>query len=229
MDAETAHRREIRSFVRREGRLTPSQKKALDELWPRYGIDPPGAPLDLDARFGRRASRVLEIGFGNGDHLLARAAAEPEKDFIGCEVHRPGVGRVLNRAGTAGLGNLRVICHDAVEVLRDWLAPGSLAELLVYFPDPWHKKRHHKRRLIQPPFAQLAVRALEPGGRFLLATDWADYARHMREVLDAAPGLRNLAGSAGFMPRPERATTRFETRGLRLGHAVFDLAYERVG
>lgn len=223
-------RREIRSFVRREGRMTDSQKRALDELWPRYGLAPPAAPLRLAQAFGREAPVVLEIGFGNGEHLLARAAAEPARDFVGVEVHRPGVGRVLNRAQAAGIGNLRVACHDAVEVLRDWLPARALAEIVVYFPDPWPKKRHHKRRLVQPAFAQLAASRLAPGGLLKLATDWADYARHMREVLDAEPALQNAAGAAGFVPRPdERPPTRFELRGQRLGHEVFDLVYRRVG
>lgn len=223
-------RREIRSFVRREGRMTDSQKRALDELWPRYGLDLPAAPLRLAEAFGREAPVVLEIGFGNGEHLLARAAAEPARDFVGVEVHRPGVGRVLNRAQAAGIGNLRVACHDAVEVLRDWLPARALAEIVVYFPDPWPKKRHHKRRLVQPAFAQLAASRLAPGGLLKLATDWADYARHMREVLDAEPALQNAAGAAGYVPRPdERPPTRFELRGQRLGHEVFDLVYRRVG
>lgn len=223
-------RREIRSFVRREGRMTDSQKRALDELWPRYGLDLPAAPLRLAEAFGREAPVVLEIGFGNGEHLLARAAAEPARDFVGVEVHRPGVGRVLNRAQAAGIGNLRVACHDAVEVLRDWLLARALAEIVVYFPDPWPKKRHHKRRLVQPAFAQLAASRLAPGGLLKLATDWADYARHMREVLDAEPALQNAAGAAGYVPRPdERPPTRFELRGQRLGHEVFDLVYRRVG
>jgi tRNA (guanine-N7-)-methyltransferase len=226
-----AHRREVRSFVRREGRMTPSQKRALDELWPRYGLDPPKAGvLDLAACFGRAAPVVLEVGFGNGDHLLARAQAEPERNFLGVEVHRPGVGRVLNRADAAALANLRVACADAVEVLRDWLPAAALAEAVVYFPDPWPKKRHHKRRLVQPEFARLVASRLAPGGVLRLATDWADYAAQMRATLDAEPLLANQAGSAGFVPRPpERAPTRFEQRGARLGHDVFDLAYRRVG
>lgn len=233
MSAEpVTHHREIRSFVRREGRMTDSQKRAIEDLWPRYGVDPPGSrprPL-LRELFGRDAPVVLEIGFGNGEHLLARAQAEPEKDFLGVEVHRPGVGRVLNRAEAAGLRNLRVACHDAVEVLRDWLPERALAEIVVYFPDPWPKKRHHKRRLVQPAFAQLAASRLAEGGLLKLATDWADYARHMREVLDAEPLLRNTAAAAGFVARPaERPTTRFEARGQRLGHEVFDLVYRRVG
>ena len=233
MTLESApQRREVRSFVRREGRMTPSQKRALEELWPKFGVDAPGEsglkPLPQQI-FGRAAPVVLEIGFGNGDHLLARAQAEPDKDFLGVEVHRPGVGRVLNRAQAAGLRNLRVACHDAVEVLRDWLPEGELAEIVVYFPDPWPKKRHHKRRLVQPEFARLAASRLAPGGLLKLATDWADYAAHMRATLDAEPLLRNVAGAGGFMPRPqERAVTRFETRGMKLGHQVFDLAYTRV-
>ena len=227
------HRREIRSFVRREGRMTPSQKRAMEELWPRFGVEAPKSrghgPL-LQEIFGREAPVVLEIGFGNGEHLLARAQAEPDKDFFGVEVHRPGAGRVMNRAQAAGLANVRVACDDAVEVLRDWLPERCLAEIVIYFPDPWPKKRHHKRRLVQPAFARLAASRLVPGGQLKLATDWAEYAQHMRATLDAEPLLRSLAGAAGFMAQPEaRAPTRFETRGQKLGHEVFDLAYERVG
>lgn len=219
--------RAVRSFVRREGRLTPAQADALARLWPRYGIEPPAVPLDLDTVFGRSAARVLEIGFGAGEHLLARAMAEPQRDFIGVEVHRPGVGRLLREAEIAGLGNLRIAVADAVEVLRDWLLPATLDELVLYFPDPWPKKRHHKRRLVQPAFARLAARVLKPGGLWRLATDWADYAQHMREVLDVAPEFESLAdGATGYVARPDsRPPTRFEQRGERLGHAVFDLAY----
>jgi tRNA (guanine-N7-)-methyltransferase len=222
--------RTVRSFVRREGRMTTSQKRALEELWPAFGIEAPAARLPpLPQVFGRVAPVVMEIGFGNGDHLLARAQAERDKGFLGVEVHRPGVGRVLNRAHAAGLTNLRVASHDAVEVLRDWLPEGALAEIVVYFPDPWPKKRHHKRRLVQPAFAHLAATRLAPGGLLKLATDWADYAQHMRATLDAEPLLANAAGAAGFTARPaERPLTRFENRGVRLGHAVFDLVYRRA-
>jgi tRNA (guanine-N7-)-methyltransferase len=223
-------RREIRSFVRREGRMTPAQKRALDELWPKFGVEPPDGRAEPARLFGRDAPVVMEIGFGNGEHLLARAAAEPGRDFLGVEVHRPGAGRVMNGAHAAGLGNLRVACHDAVEVLRDWLPERCLAEIVVYFPDPWPKKRHHKRRLVQPGFARLAASRLAPGGLLRLATDWGEYARHMRETLDAEPMLENLAGAAGFVPRPAgRPLTRFESRGMKLGHEVFDLVYRRVG
>lgn len=239
---EDAPRRRIRSFVLRAGRITPAQQRALDEVWPRLGIDIPAAAappapsisLDLDAAFGRRAPRTLEIGFGNGENLLALAAAHPERDFIGVEVHRAGVGHLLLRADEAGLANLRVICHDAVEVLERHIAPGSLDEVLVLFPDPWHKKRHHKRRLIQPAFVDLLVSRLRTGGRLQLATDWEPYAQQMLEVLSACGALRNLApadGSiqAGFVPRPAwRALTRFERRGHRLGHGVWDLSFERT-
>lgn len=223
------HRREIRSFVRREGRMTESQQRALAELWPRYGVEPPPRPLALAELFGRTAPVVFEIGFGMGDYLFSRVVAEPERDFFGVEVHRPGVGRLLNRAHEAGCGNLRVACHDAVEVLRDWIAEASLDEIVIQFPDPWHKKRHHKRRLVQPAFARLAASRLKPGGLLSLATDWAEYAQHMMDVLNAEPLLHNEAADGGFVPRPaQRLKTKFEQRGERLGHGVFDLAYRRV-
>ena len=225
-------RREIRSYVRREGRMTDSQRRALDELWPRYGVEAPAGRIELAALFGRDAPVVLEIGFGDGAHLLARAGAEGQRDFLGVEVHRPGVGRVLNRAATANLANLRVACHDAVEVLRDWLEPGSLTEIVIYFPDPWPKKRHHKRRLVQPAFLALAASRLAPQGLLKLATDWAPYAEHMAATLAGEPSLRNTAGEGAAdgatVPRPaERPTTRFELRGERLGHAVADFIYEK--
>ncbi|HSW11225.1 MAG TPA: tRNA (guanosine(46)-N7)-methyltransferase TrmB, partial [Solimonas sp.] len=185
--------RRIRSFVRREGRMTDGQERALEQQWPRYGIAAPAQPIDLAALFGREAPRMFEIGFGNGEHLLARAAAEPGWDFIGVEVHRPGVGGVLNRAAAAGLSNLRVASHDAVEVLRDGLPDASLDQVVIQFPDPWHKKRHHKRRLVQPEFAALLAQKIKPGGELQLATDWAPYAEHMLEVLNVAPGFRNLS------------------------------------
>jgi tRNA (guanine-N7-)-methyltransferase len=200
--------------------MTGSQKRALEELWPRFGFER-GAALAPPV--------VMEIGFGNGEHLLARAQAEPASSFLGVEVHRPGAGRVLNRAAAADLRNLRVACADAVEVLRDWLPERSLAEIVVYFPDPWPKKRHHKRRLVQPSFAALAASRLAAGGLLKLATDWAEYARQMLAVLDAEPLLANTAGRGTFAPRPaERPLTRFEQRGMKLGHEVFDLVYRRV-
>jgi tRNA (guanine-N7-)-methyltransferase len=228
--AETAlHLRRVRSFVRREGRITQAQKDALERLWPRWGIEPPEAPLDFPAIFGRVAPLVIEIGFGNGDYLLSRAQAEPQKNFLGIEVHRPGVGRVLHKVEELVLANVRVACHDAVELLRDGVNDGTVSELVVYFPDPWPKKRHHKRRLIQPEFAALAARRLVPGGLLRLATDWADYAAQMLEVLSAEPSLRNCAAEGGYAVRPaSRATTRFEARGERLGHEVFDLEFVRT-
>ncbi|HUP91297.1 MAG TPA: tRNA (guanosine(46)-N7)-methyltransferase TrmB [Solimonas sp.] len=223
----TAPRREIRSFVLRQGRMTGGQRHALDALWPRYGLEPHG-PLDLDRLFGRRAPTVLEIGFGMGDHLLARAMAEPEKNFLGAEVHRPGVGRLLHGAAAARLTNLRVACVDAVTLLRESIAERALAQIVIQFPDPWHKTRHHKRRLVQPGFVQLAASRLVAGGSLQLATDWADYARHMLAVLNAEPILRNASADGGFVPRPAaRLKTKFELRGERLGHEVFDLEYFR--
>lgn len=221
----TAHR-PIRSFVRREGRITPAQTDALERLWPRYGLEP--GRLDPAAVFGRRAPLVVEIGFGAGDHLLASASGRRDHDFLGIEVHRPGVGRVLQQAEKLELSNLRVLCHDAVEVLRDFLPAGAADEVVIFFPDPWPKKRHHKRRLVQPEFAALVAGALRPGGRLRLATDWADYARHMLEVMQAAPDFANASPAGGAIPRPaDRPLTRFESRGLRLGHEVADFEYLR--
>ncbi|WP_428311306.1 tRNA (guanosine(46)-N7)-methyltransferase TrmB [Hydrocarboniphaga sp.] len=223
-----APQRRIRSYVRREGRMTDGQKSALEDLWPHFGIDPPAAPLDLAAMFGREAPRVFEIGFGNGDHLLSRAANEPGHDFIGVEVHRPGCGRVMMHAQKTGLSNLRVSSHDAVEVLRDWIPAGALSEIVIYFPDPWHKSRHNKRRLVQPHFMPLVTRALASGGLLRMATDWEPYARHMLEVVRGVPELLNLAPDGGYAPRAEtRPKTRFEARGERLGHGVYDLLLRR--
>ena len=219
--------RPIRSFVLRQGRQTEAQKRAFDLHWPSLGLDYIGAPRDFDAVFGRRAPRVLEIGFGNGEQLLFAAEREPERDFIGVEVHGPGVGRLLNAAAEANLTNLRVYQHDAVEVLQHEIAPASLDEVRIYFPDPWHKKRHNKRRLVQPGFVGLLCDRLRPGGLLHLATDWENYAEHMWDVLDAEPRLRSRAGARGFVPRPEwRRQTHFETRGLKLGHGVWDLLYD---
>ena len=221
--------RPIRSFVLRQGRQTDAQKRAFDLHWPTYGVDFRGERLAFGTLFGRSAPVVVEIGFGNGEQLLHAAIHEPEKDFVGIEVHGPGVGRLLNAAAAEGLGNLRVFQHDAVEVLRDAIAPASLAQVRIYFPDPWHKKRHHKRRLVQPDFVALLCDRLAPGGVLHLATDWENYKDHMLDVLDAEPRLRNVAGARGTVPRPDwRRQTHFESRGLRLGHGVWDLLYERV-
>ncbi len=227
IQGDTAHRqRRVRSFVRREGRLTAGQARALDTLWPHFGLHCDG-PVDLDAAFGRRARRVLEIGFGNGEVLLQAAAAHPDQDFIGIEVHRPGVGRLLLGLEAAGLDNVRVFCHDAVEVLAR-LADASVDEIRVFFPDPWHKKRHHKRRLIQPQFIDALAPKLAAAGRLHLATDWAPYAEHMLEVMEARDDFINEAGVGCHTPRPDaRPQTHFETRGLKLGHQVFDLLYRR--
>jgi len=220
--------RPIRSFVRREGRITGAQADALERLWPRYGIEPRGLLLDLPAIFGRRAPLAVEIGFGSGDHLLASAQARPDTDFLGIEVHRPGAGRVLHRAEQLGLNNLRVLCDDAVEMLRHCLPQGGIDEVVIFFPDPWPKTRHHKRRLIQPAFVQILARALRSGGRLRLATDWADYARQMLEVMSAEPLFVNAAADGGAIARPaDRPLTRFEARGLRLGHAVADFEFVR--
>ncbi len=222
------HPRSIRSFVIRAGRLTDAQRRALDELWPRFGLDFNAQLLDLDAVFGRRAPRVVEIGFGNGEHLAALAEQHPERDFLGIEVHPPGIGRLLLALAASDLTNVRVSGHDAVEVFEAQIPLDSLDEVQILFPDPWHKKRHHKRRLIQTPFAECLARRLKPGGVLELATDWQPYAEHMREVLDACALLENVATGGGFIERVrDRAPTRFEQRGERLGHDIRELAYRR--
>lgn len=222
------HRRRIRSFVRREGRMTDGQKDALARLSERYSLDPLEGLIDLDTAFGRRAPVSFEIGFGAGDALLARSAARPDWNHLGVEVHRPGVGRALIRAEEQELQNLRVMTRDAVEVLREQTAPQALTEVVIEFPDPWHKARHNKRRLVQAEFVKLVCERLAPGGVLRLATDWAHYAAQMHEVLSTEPMLENLSADGRFVPRPEtRPVTRFEARGERLGHEVFDLAYRR--
>ena len=221
--------RQIRSFVLRQGRFTPAQQRAFDERWPRFGLDYAGAVRDFDAEFGRSAKRVVEIGFGNGEALRFAAKQDPSRDYIGIEVHAPGVGRLLNWLAEDDSDHVRLYRHDAVEVLENEIADASLDEIRIYFPDPWHKKRHHKRRLVQPAFAALLVRKLAADGRLHLATDWEGYAEHMWDVLDATQGLRNRAGPRGQVPRPAwRPQTHFETRGQKLGHGVWDLIYDRV-
>jgi tRNA (guanine-N7-)-methyltransferase len=221
------HPRSVRSFVLRGGRITVAQQRALEDYWARYGIESTGA-LDLDHVFGRRARRVVEIGFGHGENLLALAALSPETDFLGIEVHRAGIGKLLLEAATLDLRNLRVLCRDAVEVLGGQLADSSVDELLIFFPDPWPKKRHHKRRLIQDGFVELAARRLRPGGTLRVATDWQDYAGQMLDVLTRSPLLANDEPAGGFCPRSAtRPLTHFETRGARLGHGVWDLAFRR--
>jgi tRNA (guanine-N7-)-methyltransferase len=222
-------RRAIRSYVLRAGRMTDAQARALQLLWPHFGIETGHDPLDLAHLFGRQTPCTLEIGFGNGDNLFALAASHPERDFIGVEVHAPGVGHLLHAAARQGIRNLRVIQQDAMEVLRERITPASLHAIVVLFPDPWHKKRHHKRRLVNAEFAQLAVSRLMVGGTLQLATDWTPYAESMLAVLNAAPGLRNQAPDGGYVPRnAARVRTRFEARGERLGHAVHDLCFERI-
>ena len=220
--------RRIRSFVRREGRLTPGQQEALDRLWPQFGLELNGGMIDGDQIFGRTAARVMEIGYGMGASLVEIAANHPEKDFIGIEVHRPGVGRLLRAIEELGLTNLRSYCADAVEVLEQCIPDGSLDEVYLFFPDPWHKKRHHKRRIVQPAFVELIAAKLKPGGHFHMATDWENYAEQMLEVMEASERFENSAGAGHYTPRPDyRPLTKFEQRGHRLGHGVWDLIYIR--
>lgn len=221
--------RHIQSFVLRAGRMTPAQERALTELWPSYGVELGDDPLDLEAIFGRRAPRCLEIGFGAGEVIGSLAENHPHIDYIGIEVHRPGVGRLLLRAEQTKLRNLRVICRDAVEVLRDKLQNDSFDEILVFFPDPWHKKRHHKRRLIEPKFAASMAAKLRAGGMLRLATDWQAYAEQMLAVCNANPHLESLSADGTYVARPDfRPPTRFERRGARLGLGVWDLAYRKL-
>ncbi|HTB66172.1 MAG TPA: tRNA (guanosine(46)-N7)-methyltransferase TrmB [Steroidobacteraceae bacterium] len=222
------HPRGVRSFVLRAGRMTDGQQRALERLWPQFGLEYTAAACDLALLFGRVAPRVVEIGFGNGANLIHMASAHPHMDFLGIEVHRPGVGRVLLDIERLGLRNVRVSNHDAVEVLGQQLPEASLDEVLVLFPDPWHKKRHHKRRLLNAPFVALLASRLKPAGLLRAATDWEPYACAMLEVLGGCALLENSASDGGYVPRPEsRQPTRFERRGERLGHGVWDLAFRR--
>ena len=221
-------RRPIRSFVLRQGRVSVAQARACAQLLPRYGIPYAPQPLDLERTFGRRAPKILEIGFGMGETTAAIAAAHPENDYLGIEVHTPGVGSLLKLIDERSIGNLRLIQHDAVEVLREMIAPGSLDGAHIFFPDPWPKKRHHKRRIVQPDFVALVASRLRPGGTLRMATDWEPYAAHMLEVASGCAALRNESPDGGFVPRPDsRPVTRFEHRGHRLGHGVWDLAFRR--
>jgi tRNA (guanine-N7-)-methyltransferase len=225
--SETRHR-PIRSFVRREGRLTAGQRRALEQLWPRYGIELPENADALRSWLQTDQPVTLEIGFGNGDTLAEMASQDPDRRFLGIEVHRPGVGHLLQLIEREGLENLRIVSADAVEVLREQIPEASLDTVLVLFPDPWPKKRHHKRRLVQPEFVELVASQMKPGGRFHLATDWEDYAQQMLAVLEASEGFENATGPGQFAPRPDyRLPTKFERRGQRLGHAVWDLIYRR--
>lgn len=225
---EPKYLRRIRSFVLREGRLTKGQQRSLELFWPTLGLEYQNELYDLEQVFGRKAPVVLEIGFGMGKSLVAMAKAAPEQDFIGIEVHKPGVGACLGEAETAGVTNLRLFEHDAVEVLRDCIADASLDTIQLFFPDPWHKKRHHKRRIVQPEFVQMLRQKLKIGGVFHMATDWENYAEHMLEVMSATEGYRNLATDQKYVPRPDhRPLTKFENRGVNLGHGVWDLMFER--
>jgi tRNA (guanine-N7-)-methyltransferase len=224
-----SRRRSVRSFVVRSGRVTAAQQRALTELWPLYCVESEAAPLNLDEIFGRQAPRMIEIGFGAGEALLEFARAHPEMDCLGLEVHRPGIGHLLLGLQAAQITNTRVICRDAVEVLERQIAPESIDLIHIFFPDPWPKKRHHKRRLIQPEFVELLASRMRPNALLRLATDWEHYAHHMHETLDACAALENLStDGTGFVSRPDvRPLTRFERRGQRLGHAVWDLAYRK--
>ena len=221
--------RKIQSFVKREGRLTKGQAKAIEEGWPTMGLEHKQGMLDWEQVFGRKAPVVFEIGFGMGKSLVEMASNEDDKNFVGIEVHRPGVGACIAEAQEKGVENLRVFEHDAVEVLADCVADQSLARVQLFFPDPWHKKRHHKRRIVQPDFVQKLRAKLAIGGVFHMATDWENYAEHMLEVMSASEGFQNLSEQGDYVPRPDqRPLTKFEQRGHRLGHGVWDLMFERV-
>lgn len=219
----------VKSFVKREGRLTKAQAKALEDQWSVMGLKISESLLNLDDIFGRSADRVLEIGFGMGKSLVEMATASPEKDFIGIEVHRPGVGACLADAAAAHLSNIRVFEHDAVEILQQCIPDESLSRVQLYFPDPWHKKRHHKRRIVQPDFVELIRKKLKRDGEFHMATDWEPYAEYMIEVIHIVNGFENLATTGNYIPRPDyRPLTKFEQRGQRLGHGVWDILLKRI-
>jgi tRNA (guanine-N7-)-methyltransferase len=216
----------IRSYVLRQGRYSAAQQRAFADLMPRFGLAYRAVPLDFLRTFGRESAVIAEVGFGMGETTASIASQNPANDYLAIEVHSPGVGSLLRQIDAGGLANIRIVQHDAVEVMRDMVPPGSLAAIHVFFPDPWPKKRHHKRRLLQPAFAELAASRLAPGGLLHVATDWQEYADQVLEVLRATPGLANTA--EGFADRPAwRPETKFERRGLKLGHAVWDLVFAK--
>ncbi len=223
MTNDTPPQKRIRSFVRRAGRLTSAQTRALEELWPLYGIDYSNETLDLDEVFGRCAPRTLEIGFGNGELLATLAARQPETDFLGIEVHEPGVGHCLLEIEKHELSNVRLLRHDAIEVLNRQITDAALNQVNLFFPDPWPKKRHHKRRIVQPAFLHLLSRKIKPGGCFHVATDWMNYAEHIEATVDTDASFEHITNDA--LQRPE---TKFELRGKRLGHAIWERLYRRV-
>ncbi len=218
--------RTVRSYVLRQGRMTPAQREALDTLWGRYGVNLTDTALDLDALFGRHAPHALEIGFGMGDALAAMAQAHPEQDYLGIEVHRPGVGSLLRQIEQQGLSNVRVMCTDAVQVLEQQIPDNSLDAVHLFFPDPWPKHRHHKRRLVQATFVSLIAQKLKPGACFHFATDWQEYGEQVMQLLSNALEFVNASGAGNYSPRPDyRPLTKFERRGQRLGHQVWDLVF----
>ncbi len=220
--------RDIKSFVLRQGRLTVAQQNALDHHWQDYGIEYTEQPLALHEQFADTHEVVLEIGFGNGESLLQQAINQPDYNFIGIEVHGPGIGHLIHKAQTQQVHNIKIIRHDAVDVLKHQIADNTVYKCQLFFPDPWHKKRHHKRRIISPDFIQLIHRKLQPGGLFHMATDWQHYARQMLQQMDQAPGFINTAGTGNYSPDTgDRCETKFERRGIRLGHGVWDLIYSK--
>ena len=226
-DSQDPRNRHIRSFVLRQGRVSTAQQRCLDTLMPRYGIAYAAQPLDLDTVFGRNAPKILEIGFGMGEPTAFIAKHHPQNDYLALEVHTPGVGSLLKQIDEQGITNLRIMQHDAVEVMRDMLADKVLDGVHIFFPDPWHKARHNKRRLIQTPFIAQLVQKIKPGGYIHVATDWQDYAEQVLAVLSAEPLLENTAKD--YAERPAyRPLTKFENRGLKLGHGVWDLVFKRV-
>jgi tRNA (guanine-N7-)-methyltransferase len=227
MNPENAPRSRIRSFIRRQGRLTPGQQLALDNHWQRYGLDPK-APFNHEQAFGRQAPLIVEIGFGNGESLAAMAAANPETDYIGIEVHTPGVGHLMMMLDQQGISNVRIYSHDAIEVIENCLPDNFLAGLHLYFPDPWPKKKHHKRRIVRTSFIELLGKKLQSGGYFHAATDWQHYAEWMLDLLTSTNILKNTSPTQDYCDRPEhRPLTKFEQRGLKLGHGVWDLIFTK--
>tara|TARA_B110001452_G_scaffold103231_1_gene85672 strand:- start:15900 stop:16595 length:696 start_codon:yes stop_codon:yes gene_type:complete len=230
MDMRPEYRKKsIRSYVVRAGRMTDAQRNAFTQGWPAYGLTLAAGAIDIDSIFGRVGPKILEIGFGMGDSLLQMAAADPETDFVGIEVHPPGVGTLINGAEALALKNLRVYLADANDVLEECFGAHSIDRLQLYFPDPWHKKKHNKRRIVQPQFVQLVREKLRPDGVLHMATDWEHYAEQMLETMEGAEGFENVAGAGNYSERPSyRPLTKFEQRGERLGHGVWDLLYKKI-